>query len=107
MVLLLGGLDKGGDFRGFGRRISGSVRKVVTFGRAGPKIASVLEDEVPVQRSGDLQEATRAALRSAVAGDVVLLAPACASFDSFSGFAARGEAFVKAVAEIAAETEET
>jgi UDP-N-acetylmuramoylalanine--D-glutamate ligase len=106
VVLLLGGLDKGADFGSLGRRISGSVRKVITFGRAGPEIASSLGEEVPVQESGGLREATRAALQAAETGDVVLLAPACSSFDAFPGYAARGDAFIQAVKEIAGEMEE-
>jgi UDP-N-acetylmuramoylalanine--D-glutamate ligase len=103
VVLLLGGRDKGGDFPDLARHLAGRLRAVVTFGEAGPAIASAIERQVAVVRGGDLDSATRAALEAACEGDVVLLAPACASFDAFPGYAARGDAFVKAVEAIARE----
>ncbi len=102
VVLLLGGRDKGGDFASLVPHLSGRVRVVVTFGEAGPVIARRLQGLISVIRSGALREATRAALEASRPGDVVLLAPACASFDAYSGYAARGDDFVRTVEEIAA-----
>lgn len=105
VILLLGGRDKGGDFEALGRRVAGRVRTFVTFGEAGPAIASRLPGEADVIAGGSLEEAARLAIEAASPGDVVLLAPACASFDAFSGYAARGDAFVEAVERIALERE--
>ena len=105
VILLLGGRDKGGDFASLAPRLGGKVRAVVTFGEAGPLIADRLEGAVPLIRSGALREAARAAIEAARPGDVVLLAPACASFDAYTSYAARGDDFVRAVHEIAAALE--
>jgi len=102
VVLLLGGRDKGGDFASLVPALAGRVRAVVTFGEAGPLIAERLEGSLPVIRGGPLGQATRVAIEAARPGDVVLLAPACASFDAYSGYAARGDDFVRSVNEIAA-----
>lgn len=101
VVLLLGGRDKGGDFAALVPHLAGRVRAVVTFGEAGPRIADRLHGLLPVVRGGALQDAARAAIEGARPGDVVLLAPACASFDAYSGYAARGDDFVRMVNEIA------
>lgn len=105
VVLLLGGRDKGGDFAALARRIAGRVRTVVTFGEAGPAIAPHMRREMEVIEAGSLEDAARRAIEAATPGDVVLLAPACASFDAFSGYAARGEAFVREVERLALERE--
>jgi len=102
VVLLLGGRDKGGDFPSLVPRLRGRVRAVVTFGEAGPMIADRLEGALPVIRGGALAEAARAALDAAHPGDVVLLAPACASFDAYANYAARGDDFARIVRERAA-----
>jgi UDP-N-acetylmuramoylalanine--D-glutamate ligase len=104
VVLLLGGRDKGGDFESLAPHLAGRVRAVVTFGEAGPLIADRLQGAAAVVRGGSLPDAAREALGAARPGDVVLLAPACASFDAYSGYAARGDDFVRTVlAEAAAE----
>jgi len=102
VVLLLGGRDKGGDFLSLVPRLAGRVRAVVTFGEAGPMIADRLEESLSVLRGGPLKDAARLALEASRPGDVVLLAPACASFDAYSGYAARGDDFVKTIGELAA-----
>lgn len=102
IVLLLGGRDKGGDFLSLIPHLKRCARAVVTFGEAGADIAERLTGEVPVIRGGPLAEAVRAAIDASRAGDVVLLAPACASFDAYSGYAARGDHFTRIVREIAA-----
>jgi UDP-N-acetylmuramoylalanine--D-glutamate ligase len=77
-------------------------RAVVCQGESGPRIASNLEEEGwggVVHRAPDLEEAVQRAEALAKSGDVVLLSPGCASFDQFSGYAERGEAFVRFVRE--------
>ena len=101
VVLLLGGQDKGGDFEALGRQLAGRVRKVITFGQAGPEIAAKMEREIEVVRASTLEDAVRRGMEAAEPGEIVLLAPACASFDAFPGYAARGDAFVRAVEALA------
>jgi UDP-N-acetylmuramoylalanine--D-glutamate ligase len=68
------------------------------IGEAAEEMAAALEERgVPFERSGDLATAVAAASRDAQAGDVVLLSPACASFDQFLNFEQRGEEFGKLV----------
>jgi len=100
IVLLLGGYDKGGEFEalrgplGSAAARAGRVRAVVTFGKAGDDIARRLEGSGPqIVRSGSLADAVKAASGVAHPGDVVLLAPACASFDAYTGYDKRGEDF--------------
>ena len=80
----------------------GHVKAVYTIGSAGPEFAALLESHVPVTHSETLERAVRDAAAAAESGDTVLLSPACASFDQFADFEARGEAFRAAVKELAA-----
>ena len=70
-----------------------NVAAAYTIGEAGPLFADLLEDQVPVTRSEMMCEAIRQAMDVAVPGDVVLLSPACASFDQFRDYEARGDTF--------------
>ena len=70
-----------------------NVAAAYTIGEAGPLFANLLDDIVPVTRSEMMCEAIRQAMAVAVPGDVVLLSPACASFDQFRDYEARGDAF--------------
>ncbi|ATY31919.1 UDP-N-acetylmuramoyl-L-alanine--D-glutamate ligase [Sphingomonas psychrotolerans] len=75
----------------------GHVVKAYTIGEAGELFASLLESEMPVERSGTLEAAVKSAAANAAPGDTVLLSPACASFDQFKDYEARGQAFRDAV----------
>jgi UDP-N-acetylmuramoylalanine--D-glutamate ligase len=75
----------------------GHVRAAYTIGEAGPMFARLLEGQVPVEQCGELDKAVGAAAGAAKAGEVVLLSPACASFDQFRDYEARGAAFRAAV----------
>ena len=79
----------------------GHVVRAYAIGEAGPMLADVLKDRVPVQVSGTLAAAVTEAAANAQAGETVLLSPACASFDQFTDFEARGRAFVAAVESLA------
>ncbi|HEX7856587.1 MAG TPA: UDP-N-acetylmuramoyl-L-alanine--D-glutamate ligase [Sphingobium sp.] len=74
-----------------------NVVHAYTIGEAGPKFASILRDVMPVDESELLITAVQNAAANAKPGDVVLLSPACASFDQFRDYEARGDAFVAAV----------
>src|SRR5262249_46508749 len=105
VVLLLGGYDKGGDFEALtGPLRSGRVRALVTVGKAGTDIARRLEKAAPqILSSGPLAAAVRSAAGAARPGDVVLLAPGCASFDAYTGYEKRGEDFRAIVGRLAAQ----
>jgi len=75
----------------------GHVVKAYTIGEAGELFASLLEGEMPVERSGMLEAAVKSAAANAQPGETVLLSPACASFDQFKDYEARGQAFRDAV----------
>jgi UDP-N-acetylmuramoylalanine--D-glutamate ligase len=103
VVLILGGSEKFTDLSELLPVLRG-CRAVVCQGEAGPRIAAYLEEKGwgdVVHRAPDLKEAVRRAGALARSGDVVLLSPGCASFDQFSGYAERGEAFTRFVRECA------
>ncbi len=78
----------------------GNVAAAYTIGEAGPLFASLLEGQVPVEQCEMLAEAVERALKAAKPGDVVLLSPACASFDQFRDYEVRGDAFRDIVARL-------
>lgn len=89
---ILGGLPKGDDLDECAPYF-GNVAAAYTIGEAGPKFANLLEPYMPVRRSEMMCEAIRQAMEAARPGDVVLLSPACASFDQFRDYEARGDSF--------------
>ena len=98
VILLAGGVDKGGGYDALAAAARGRVRVALVFGAAREAIAAALADAgVAVERVRTLDEAVARAARVATPGDTVLLAPACASFDMFTDYAARGRAFRAAV----------
>lgn len=100
VVLIAGGVGKGADFSVLREPLSRCVRSVVLIGEDGPAIATVASEAGvdDVLFSDTMSDAVALAARCARSGDLVLLAPACASFDMFAGFASRGDEFVSAVA---------
>ena len=93
---ILGGLSKSDDLDACAPHFD-HVAHAYTIGSAGPKFAALLKDVVPVEEAGTLDRAVAAAHARAKAGDTVLLSPACASFDQFRDYEARGDAFRAAV----------
>jgi UDP-N-acetylmuramoylalanine--D-glutamate ligase len=103
VVLILGGSEKDTDFSELVPGLD-RCRAIICQGEAGPRIASYLEDEGwqdVVYRAPDLEKAVAEAGALARPGDVVLLSPGCASFDQFSGYAERGDAFTRFAGELA------
>ena len=99
---ILGGLPKGDDLDECVPYF-GNVAAAYTIGDAGPRFAELLEPYVPVRRSEMMCEAIREAIEAAQPGDVVLLSPACASFDQFRDYEARGDSFRQLVDALLAE----
>jgi len=97
LVLIAGGDGKGGDFSELADAVEGKLRAAVLIGTDAEKIANALDTIVPVHFAEDMHSAVSLAASCAEAGDTVLLAPACASFDQFNNYMARGDAFSKAV----------
>ncbi len=96
--LILGGQGKGQDFTALAEPVAASCRGVYLIGEDAPGIARALETvNLPTYECGDLEKAVDAASRTAGAGEVVLLSPACASFDQFTDFEARGARFTELV----------
>ena len=91
---ILGGSLKGGGFEGLREAVAALCRACYLIGEASERLAADLAGAgVPLHRSGDLETAVRAAAAAAEPGDVVLLSPACASFDQFRDYEERGDRF--------------
>lgn len=101
IVLLIGGRGKNAPYSPLIPLIEKSVRALVVYGEDGDNIASQLAGQAPIERAGSMADAVRLASEAAEAGDSVLLAPACASFDMFGSFEERGRAFKAEVAKLA------
>ncbi len=95
-VLIAGGRNKGLDLQELRDAVE-RVSCVVAFGEAADEVARVFAADRPVLMAGDMTEAVDLAMTAAEPGSTVLLSPACASFDSYSGYAARGEDFARVV----------
>ena len=98
VLLIAGGMDKGLDFSTARMELERRVKGVMLIGESAPKIQSIWGGFVPCQITDNLIQAVAEAGRNAVPGDVVLLSPACASFDMFDSYQHRGEAFREAFA---------
>ncbi|HMR07177.1 MAG TPA: UDP-N-acetylmuramoyl-L-alanine--D-glutamate ligase [Polyangiaceae bacterium] len=105
-VLIAGGRDKHGSYAPLVQALEQKARAVVLVGEAADRIAAAVAGRVPVLRAASMTHAVRAAFGAASPGDAVLLSPACSSFDMFSSYAARGDAFVSAVQELGADCSE-
>jgi UDP-N-acetylmuramoylalanine--D-glutamate ligase len=99
VLVILGGKDKGDDFSRLAPLVRKKARRVLLIGAASGKIATGLAglQGVEIVHAGTIDRAVESAAQAAVPGDVVLLSPACASFDQFRNFEHRGEAFEKLV----------
>ncbi|MGH1373832.1 MAG: UDP-N-acetylmuramoyl-L-alanine--D-glutamate ligase [Cellvibrionaceae bacterium] len=101
IVLIAGGVGKGADFSPLCEAAE-DLRCAVLIGEDAQKIAEVLKSKCDIKFAASMGEAVALSKSVALAGDTVLLSPACASFDMFDGFEARGKAFVGAVQELLA-----
>ena len=97
VFLILGGKDKGDDFRRLLPLAARKVRKVLAIGKAGPAVMKALSDGVACEEAGTVARAVEIGASEGRPGDVVLLSPACASFDQFRNYEHRGEVFEELV----------
>ena len=98
-IVLLGGDDKGTDLSELVAQTQAHCKAAVCYGAAGPRFLAAFSDaDLPVLAASHMEDALDAALELAEPGDIVLLSPACASFDEFDNFEQRGDIFRELVA---------
>jgi UDP-N-acetylmuramoylalanine--D-glutamate ligase len=96
-ILILGGIDKGNDYALIEDLVREKVKAIICLGVDNKKINEKFSNDIKVMNTTTAQKAVEAAFYSAAPGDVVLLSPACASFDLFKNYEDRGDQFKKAV----------
>jgi UDP-N-acetylmuramoylalanine--D-glutamate ligase len=99
--IILGGKDKGSDYTVLNPLLRERTKRAYLIGAAAEKIGAQIQGATPIVYSNTLERAVSQAFDSAVSGDVVLLAPACASFDQFENYEQRGRVFKDLVAALA------
>jgi len=97
VVLIAGGRDKGSDYSLLREVVGRKVKHLVLVGEAAGLMQAALGPVVSTELAATMAEAVQKAMQAAVSGDLVLLAPGCASFDMFSGYAERGRVFAEQV----------
>jgi UDP-N-acetylmuramoylalanine--D-glutamate ligase len=107
VVAVVGGRFKGGDLRELRAALSAHGRGVIAIGEAAPLVREALHDVVPVVNAASMEEAVAQAYEAARPDGVVLLAPACASFDWFKDYAERGRVFKEEVERLRSRVERT
>jgi UDP-N-acetylmuramoylalanine--D-glutamate ligase len=106
LVWIAGGIDKGNDYNLIKDEVQRKVKALICLGKDNSKLKKFFTGVVPVIReTQSVQELVRMAMKEAVAGDVVLLSPACASFDLFKNYEDRGNQFKQAVLDLKKEME--
>ena len=104
LIVLLGGKDKDEDFSPLASALVEADARVFAYGEAGPRIERSLSDRVQVELiEADFERVVEEAAAAARPGDVVLLSPACSSFDMFENYEARGKRFAELAAALATE----
>jgi UDP-N-acetylmuramoylalanine--D-glutamate ligase len=93
ILVILGGKDKGSDYTVLQKPLGEKAVLALLIGGAADKIESQIKGSVPIERAGTIEKAVELAWHAAQPGDVVLLAPACASFDQFQSYEHRGRVF--------------
>lgn len=101
IIVILGGKDKGSDYSVLAPLVRDRVKQIILIGAASDKIAEQLEGTRPIARARSIEAAVLGAMEVAASGDIVLLAPACASFDMFDSYEHRGRVFKEAVYKLA------
>lgn len=97
IILILGGKDKGNDYNKIKSLVESKVKKIYAIGSSAQKVFNFFEDIVKVEIKKSLEECVHAGRNEAEENDIVLLSPACASFDMFDNYEHRGKIFKQAV----------
>jgi UDP-N-acetylmuramoylalanine--D-glutamate ligase len=97
ILLILGGQDKGNDYEQIKELVLQKVKKIYAIGSSAEKIFNFFHHDVKVEIEKSLEAAVKSSSREAIKGDVVLLSPACASFDMFNNYEHRGKVFKETV----------
>ncbi len=97
VVLIVGGVDKGGEYSIWLPLFREKVRKVFTIGEAAERIEKTLAPRIPVERAGSLEVAVKKAAQFAQSSETVLLSPGCSSYDQFKNYEERGKRFKEIV----------
>jgi UDP-N-acetylmuramoylalanine--D-glutamate ligase len=97
ILLILGGQDKGNDYEQIKELVIQKVKKIYAIGSSAEKVFNFFHSDVKVEIEKSLEEAVNKSSRETQKGDVVLLSPACASFDMFNNYEHRGKVFKEAV----------
>jgi UDP-N-acetylmuramoylalanine--D-glutamate ligase len=101
VILILGGVDKGNDYSLLRTLVQGKVKAIVCMGTDNRKIHDAFQNDVPlIVNTSSAREAVKSSFHLAAKGDVVLLSPACASFDLFKNYEDRGNQFKEAVRDL-------
>ncbi|HEB37010.1 MAG TPA: UDP-N-acetylmuramoyl-L-alanine--D-glutamate ligase [Candidatus Aminicenantes bacterium] len=103
IILILGGRDKGGDFKKLRKPVKENIKRIILLGEATEKIRTTLKGIVPMETVSSIEEAVRLGYSRAKPQEVMLLAPACTSFDMFQNFEERGKVFKREVLSLAKE----
>lgn len=98
--LILGGKDKGNDYSSIVEQVKNNVKKIYAIGSSAEKITSFFSSMVEVEKMDTLERTVIKAYQEASVGDVVLLSPACASFDMFDSYEHRGKIFKQSVMQL-------
>jgi UDP-N-acetylmuramoylalanine--D-glutamate ligase len=97
LFLILGGLDKGNDYNQIKDLVVEKAKKIYAIGSSASKVFNFFHALVKVEVKESLEEVVKAVNKEAREGDIVLLSPACASFDMFDSYEHRGKVFKEAV----------
>jgi UDP-N-acetylmuramoylalanine--D-glutamate ligase len=101
VILILGGIDKGNDYSLLSNLVKEKVKAIVCMGTDNRKIHDAFQNDVPlIVNTSSAREAVKSSFHLAVKGDIVLLSPACASFDLFKNYEDRGNQFKEAVRDL-------
>ncbi|HET6400681.1 MAG TPA: UDP-N-acetylmuramoyl-L-alanine--D-glutamate ligase [Candidatus Kapabacteria bacterium] len=101
IILIAGGKDKGNDYSKIKELVEQNVKAIVTVGKGAEKIEKFFDGMKPIHSAGmSMEEAVRLAKEAAAPGDIVLLSPACASFDMFDNYEHRGRVFKELVSQL-------
>lgn len=97
IIVIMGGRDKGNEYSRLNELIRKHVKAVIAIGESAEKVVGAFKDIVSVAHAGSMEEAVQVGAAMAAPGDLVLLSPACASFDWFQNYEHRGRSFKEAV----------